>query len=442
MEKPGYVLVIAPRHSIVMEWMSDLRGVLSVMGFSMSFVKGSGALAPARGKEIRLTTSGHLLAALSEEKDLAQSYPGLQSVILENLEQLDPYYELAISSLRRVIQTQPTRVVGFSASLSDAADLATWLDVAPSAFHGFRPSDRDQSLRVVAHTFAIPHSAALFKATARPASAAILSVSHGPAIVFVPSRTHCHSVALDLIVNCTLETGAATGYLPSDASAAFLEQHVHRLQDRGLSDFISKGLGFFHSGLHKQDRATILELYAEGVVRVLVVARDACWALPVRAAVVVVMGTQYYAVQEDGAGRQLRNYTLEELVHMQGRAVRHGEVGHFHLFCQAEDKDTYMRFLEGGLPLESRLLDSDQLRRWYKYHRDGGHIRNKQEGVQALSWTFLARRVASNPTYYDSEGSRDECLSRIVDKLEDSIIHHSQDSSSAVDMTAAAAGQS
>jgi len=440
MEKPGYVLVIAPRHSIVMEWMSDLRGVLSVMGFSMSFVKGSGALAPARSKEIRLTTSVHLLAALSEEKDLAQSYPGLQLVILENLEQLDPYYELAISSLRRVIQTQPTRVVGFSASLNDAADLATWLDVAPSAFHGFRPSDRDQSLRVVAHTFAIPHSGALFKAMARPASAAILSVSHAPAIVFVPSRTHCHSVALDLIVNCTLETGAATGYLPSDVPSAFIEQHVHKLQDRGLSDFVSKGLGFFHSGLHKQDRATVLELYAEGVVRVLVVARDACWALPVRAAVVVVMGTQYYAVQEDGAGRQLRNYTLEDLVHMQGRAVRHGEVGHFHLFCQAEDKDTYMRFLEGGLPLESRLLDSDQLRRWYKYHRDGGHIRNKQEGVQALSWTFLARRVASNPTYYDSKGTRDECLSRIVDKLEDSIIHHNQDSSSTIEMSAVAAG--
>jgi antiviral helicase SLH1 len=442
MEKPGYVLVIAPRHSIVMEWMSDLRGVLSVMGFSMSFVRGSGALAPARSKEIRLTTAEHLLAALSEGKDLAQSYPGLQLVILENLEQLDPYYELAIASLHRVIQTQPTRVVGFSASLNDAADLATWLDVAPSAFHGFRPSDRDQSLRVAAHTFAIPHSAALFKAMARPASAAILSVSHGPAIVFVSSRTQCHSVALDLIVNCTLETGAATGYLPSDVSAAILERHVRRLQDRGLADFISNGVGFFHPGLHKQDRATVLELYVEGVVRVLVVARDACWALPVRAAVVVVMGTQYYAVREDGAGSQLRNYTLEELVHMQGRAVRHGEEGHFHLFCQAEDKDTYMRFLEEGLPLESRLLDSDQLRRWYKHHRNGGHIRNKQEGVQALSWTFLARRVASNPTYYDSKGTRDESLSRIVDNLEDSIIDHGQDSSSAIDTTAAAAEQS
>jgi antiviral helicase SLH1 len=149
-------------------------------GFLHEFCYWFGMLAPARSKEIRLTTPSHLMAALSEEKDLAHSYPGLQLVVLENLEQLDPYYELAVSSLLRVVQTQPTRVVGFSASLNDSADLATWLDVAPSAFHSFRPSDRDQSLNVAVHTFAIPHSAALFKAMARPASTAILSVRPNP----------------------------------------------------------------------------------------------------------------------------------------------------------------------------------------------------------------------------------------------------------------------
>ena len=97
-----------------------------------------------------------------------------------------------------------------------------------------------------------------------------------------------------------------------------------------------------------------------------------------------------------------------------------------------------MRFLEGGLPLESRLLHSDQLRLWYKHHRDHGHIRNKQEGVQALSWTFLARRAASNPTYYDNKGTRDECLSRIVDELEESIVDHNRGGQSAIDVSTTA----
>lgn len=417
----GYVLVVAPRHSIITEWMSDLCGVPPVMGFSMNFVTGSGTLAPARSKEIRLTTPAHLVAALSEEKDLAHSYPGLQLVVLENLEQLDSYYELAISSLLRVIRSQPTRVVGFSASLNDSGDLATWLDVAPSAFHSFRPSDREQSLNVSAHTFAIPRSAALFKAMARPASTAIRSARPNPAIVFVPSRTQCSSVALDLIVNCTLETGAQAGFLSSDVSPEFLQSHIHRLQDPSLSNLLSNGVGIFHPAMYQQDRATILELYTGGIIQVLVVAREVCWTLPVRAAVVVVMGTQYVTIHEDGARRQVRDYTLEELVHMQGRAVRHGDMGHFHLFCQAEDKDTYMRFLEGGLPLESQLLNSDQMRQWYKHHRSRGHISSKHEGVQALSLTFLAQRIVSNPTYYDCKGTRDERLSRIVDELEESI---------------------
>ena len=403
--------------------MSDLRGVTPVMGFSMKFATGSDTLASARGKEIRLTTSSHLVAALSEEKDLAHSYPGLQLVVLENLEQLDPYYELSVSSLLRVIRTQPTRVVGFSASLNDSRDLASWLDVAPSGFHSFRPSDRDQSLNVAVHTFAIPHSAALFKAMSRPASTAILSVRPNPAIVFVPSGTQCSSVALDLIVNCTLDSETEAGYLPPDVSPEFLQSYHHKLHDPGLSNLLSNGVGVFHPAMHKQDRATILELYTRGILQVLVVAREACWALPVRAAVVVVMGTQYVSIHEDGARRQVRDYTLEELVHMQGRAVRHGDMGHFHLFCQAEDKDTYMRFLEGGLPLESQLLHSDQLRQWYRHHRSRGHISSRHEGVQALSLSFLAQRIVSNPTYYECKGTRDECLSRIVDELEESIEH-------------------
>ncbi|KAI0303873.1 Sec63 Brl domain-containing protein [Russula brevipes] len=407
--KPGYILVIAPRHSIAMEWMSDLRGVMAAMGFSMGFVTGSAALAPARSKEIRLTTAAHLLAALSEGKDLAQSFPGLQLVVLENLEQLDPYYEL------------PYPLCAASSKPADPYHVDT------SAFHGFRPSDRDQSLKVAVHTFAIPHSAALFKAMARPASAAVLSVGPGPAIVFVPSRTQCSSVALDLIVNCTLETVVGVVAPPQPAGPR-------------LGRFRFQGRRPVPLWAAQAGPRAVLELYAEGIVRVLVVAREACWALPVRAAAVVVMGTQYFAVHEDGAGRQLRNYTLEELVRMQGRAVRHGEAGHFHLFCQAEDKDTYMRFLEGGLPLESRLLGSEQLRWWYEHHRGRGHIGDKQEGAQALSWTFLARRAVSNPTYYDNNGTRDECLSRIVDELEGPVVDHGQDGPSASG-AAATAGQ-
>jgi antiviral helicase SLH1 len=103
--------------------------------------------------------------------------------------------------------------------------------------------------------------------------------------------------------------------------------------------------------------------------------------------------------------------------------VRHDAPGHFFLFCQAEARDTFSKFLAEGLPLESELLDSSVFEKWYKERRGDGSIRTKQDAIQALSFTFLARRLVSNPVYYDMEaGSQDEVLSRIVDRLEESVL--------------------
>jgi len=269
-------------------------------------------------------------------------------------------------------------------------------------------------------TFTTPQSAALFKAMAKPAYAVIRSAAaNDSAIIFVPSRGQSRHVAQDLVTQCALDMETEKGFIPVGVPDAYVEDYVARLQDRSLVDFVSRGVGFFHDGIPKPDRDLMLELYAEGIVRVLVVPRDSCWTLPVRAASVVVMGTQYVYVEDSGLDRQLRDYELTELVQMQSRAVRHSGSGHFHLFCQAETKDTFTRFLNHGLPLESRLLETQDLETWYQKRVQGGGIVGKQQAVDMLSFTFLARRLVSNPTYYDATASSlDENLSRVVDKLE------------------------
>lgn len=380
---------------------------------------GHDVLAPCQGKSIRIVTAAHLLTAMSNWNP-GTSLTGFDLVVCENMEQLDSAYELGLSLLRIATQPSPTRYVGFASSLNDPADLASWLDVDPLALHSFRPRDRDQSLAVVTQTFTIPQSASLFKAMAKPAHAAIqVASSSKSAIVFVPSRGQCPTIAQDLLTQCALEMETERGYVPPGVSQGALQQYLDRLRDTSLVDFASRGLGFFHDGIQQLDRNTILEMYAEGIIRVLIVPRDSCWTLPVRATVVLVMGTQYMNVHSEGSERQLCDYGLTELVRMQSRAVHHSGSGHFYLFCQAEAKDTFTRFLNEGLPLESQLLESHDLKNWYQAKRKDGNIVNKQQAVDALSSTFLARRIASNPTYYDAtSNSYDESLSRIVDKLE------------------------
>lgn len=411
------VLIVVPSKCSLAEITSQIRIGSSIAGVTVEIAKDENFLLPSKKRRRVLLVSASLLLLALSRRDPSTPLPGLDLVVCEDLERLDAIYELSISLLLHATQTYPTRFVCTSNSLNDPGDLAAWLNIDPFALHSFRPRDRGQSLTTHTQTFSIPQSAALFKAMAKPAHAAIIRAGsediNGGALVFVPSRAQCRVTARDLITQCALEMETEAGYLPAGISQEFLDQYRMQLRDASLIDYILKGIGFFHEGIRREDRHLMMKLYAEGVLRVLIVPRESCWSVPVRAGVVVVLGTQYFHA-EDG----LKDYDVTELVHMQGRAVRHLGSGEFYLFCQGEAKDTLLRFLNDGLPLESRLLESDQLAAWYTDQTTRGRLQSKQDMVDVLSFTFLAQRISTNPAYYDcSSDSRDGNMSRIVDGL-------------------------
>ncbi|KAJ4467551.1 Sec63-domain-containing protein [Lentinula aciculospora] len=417
--KTSWILIVAPRRSAATEIISDLRSVSRKSNVTLDLASNEkNLLQRPNARTIRVVTAQHLYKAISSW-DPTVPLLGLDLVVCENLDEMDGTYELSISLLRHTTQTTPTRYLGISNSLNDAADLAAWLNADEFAFHSFRPTDRSQSLVTSTQSFTIPHSGSLFKAMAKPTHSAIRQVIlEDTAIVFVSSRNQCRATALDLLTQCALENHSDRGYLPPGVHEYIQEDYLTRLEDMSLTDFLSKGVGFFYDGMRRNDRSLMLQLYAEGIVRVLIVPRESCWSLPVRAAAVVVMGTQYVRLASEGDEQHLRDYDLTELARMQGRAVRHSGFGQFHLFCQAEVRDTYVRFLTEGLPLESKLLENGLLDEWFRLARKQAYLKSKQHVMEALSFTFLAHRVATNPTYYDCPSlSRDENLSRIVDRL-------------------------
>ncbi|KAF8165208.1 Sec63 Brl domain-containing protein [Crassisporium funariophilum] len=412
----AWVLITTPTKASALEIMSELRFGSRLAATAVEYGADTGVFMRPKTRTIRVITAAQLLDAFTNRAAPADII-GLRLVICENLEQLDATYELGISLLRLALQSAPTRFVGISASVYDPSDLANWFDVDPPGLCSFRPQDRDQSLHTSKHTFSIPYSASLFKAMARPAHRVIQNSSGGSsALVFVPSRGQCRSIAMDLITRCTLEMETGQGYVPDSISEDLMENYCARLQDAALMDFITKGVGFFHLGIDKGDRNLMLEMYAEGIIRVLIVPKDSCWTVPVRAAVVIVMGTQYVHFAEQGTLRQIRDYTLTELVRMQSRAVQQSGIGQFHLFCQAEALETYSRFLDDGLPLESQLMETQTLADLLGLVVDGSS--DKQRIVDALSFTFLSARVVSNPSYYGfASQNQNENLSIIVDRL-------------------------
>lgn len=427
MKHGQWIMIIVPRFDTARNLVSRLR---ESSGIPVSLAHRSQGI-NASHTGVWVITSGYLLDLLAKdgEHSLIQ---GLRLVVCEDLDLLDSTYELALSRLLLATQTKPTRIVGFAAALNDAAALSNWLGVPPEGLYCFPPTERDQALSTTFQTFNIPYSTALMKAMVKPVYDSIRSLAPGEsAIIFVPSVGQCTSVTAELVTQCAVAMNMR-GFLGEDVSTETLGVYAGQLRDGTLADGVMRGIGMWHGRLDAGDKMLILRLYAEGVLRVLIIPRELCWNAPVRAGLVIVMGTQYTVSAtspDEKTGkrgeRHVVEYTLHELIRMQGRAVRHGKTGRFHILCQAELREAYMRFLTDGIPLESRLLEdetgentgSELLKNWVREQRLKQHMKSPQDVMDFLSSTFLARRLEYNPTYYDVRGDRAAYLSEIVTNL-------------------------
>ena len=226
------------------------------------------------------------------------------------------------------------------------------------------------------------------------------------------------------------------------APRADVEPLVQRIRDPALLEPILHGIGYIIPGMTPRDLSLVLELFASGILRALIVPREACWTLPVRAETVVVMGAQYTQTMGtfERGDRQVVSYTRQELVKMQGFAVRSAHQtstgGRMFVMCQAEQATTISRVLNDGLPLESTLPSLLQRRSTPEaisalsgllkhrqpppppqFHRPRVPDLRKRDIMDMIGWTYLARRIKSNPTYYDMHrGKEGEELSRLVDQ--------------------------
>ena len=67
--------------------------------------------------------------------------------------------------------------------------------------------------------------------------------------------------------------------------------------------------------------------------------------------------------------------------------------------CHAPRKEYYKKFLFEAFPVESHL--DHALADHMAAEVVTGTVRSKQDAVDYLTWTFLYRRLAQNPNYYN-----------------------------------------
>lgn len=382
---------------------------------------------------IGVVTPIDLLVHLGGDPDFMSD---IDLIILEDLHLLDAAYELAILRVLIAIRFSTTRLVALSTSLQDVHSLGGWLKIQPTGIYSFKPTDRAIPLITTVQSFTISHGPILLKAMVKPVYAAIKSGLPHSTIVFVPSQTLCREVANNLVTQSGMALDL-NGFLA--APRQDLEGDVQNMANQALVEPLLHGIGVYHEGMNHRDMGLILSLFAAGILRVLIVPREGCWTLPVRASNVIVMGAQYlqvgrYSPTGLSSEKKLTNYSMIELVKMQSFAnltLSNDALsqssspggGRFLLMCQAEQKDAYMRFLEEGLPLESRLGSLLRIQADREVQDTLtellGQDPKRQDLMDLVSWSYLWVRMSANPVYYDVEVADEALVGRTLSRMVD-----------------------
>jgi len=303
-----------------------------------------------------------------------------------------------------------TRIMGLSTALANPYDLANWIGIdtqgygvdAKRGLYNFRPSVRPVPMVVHIQGYPGRHYCPRMATMNKPCYAAIKDLSPTkPAMIFVASRRQTRLTALDLISHAAGEENPKS-FLHCDDD--YIEAVAQSLNDKALRHTITFGIGLHHAGLTSRDRETVERLYLDGHIQVLIATATLAWGVNLPAHLVIVKGTEFF----DGKLSRYVDYPVTDILQMMGRAGRpqFDKEGVAVIMCEESKKTFLKKFLYEPFPVESCL--GGRISEVLNAEISIGTINSLSDAIGYLNWTFYARRVKMNPSYYGAKSAEDE----------------------------------
>lgn len=333
-------------------------------------------------------------------------------------EERGPVLEVIVSRMRYIswYKQQKIRMVGLSATLSNAKDVADWLGIEKKGLYNFRQSLRPVPLSVHIQGFPGKHYCPRMATMNKPTYSAILTYSkRKPVLVFVSSRRQTRLTALDLISFCASDENP---YKFVRMGQDELKSKIQQIKDTNLKHTLAFGIGMHHAGLTAGDKAIVEELFVKDKIQVLVTTSTLAWGVNFPAHLVIIKGTEYYEPKL----KRYVDYPIADVLQMMGRAGRpqFDTEGIACIFVEESKKLFYKKFLYEPFPVESSL--PQVLHDHINAEIVTGTIGSTQDAMDYLTWTFMFRRLVQNPSYYGLESSSHSELNRWLSEKVSSIV--------------------
>lgn len=401
------IVYIAPLKALVQEQVGNFGKRLEPYGIKVSELTGDRQLTKQQIADTQIIVTTPEKWDVITRKATDMSYTNLvRLIVIDEIHLLHddrgPVLESIVSrTIRKIEQTgDPVRLVGLSATLPNYRDVASFLRVDPinGLFHfdgSYRPCPLRQEFIGVTDKKAIKQLKTMNEICYTKVIEQV-GTNKQQMLIFVHSRKETGKTAR-YIRDKALELETIGQILRSDAaSREVLTTEADAVIDRDLKDLMPYGFGIHHAGMTRADRNSVEDLFADGMLQVLVCTATLAWGVNLPAHTVVIKGTQIYS-PEKGSWVEL---SPQDVLQMLGRAGRpqYDTFGEGIIITTQTEMQYYLSLMNQQLPIESQFISklADNLNAEIVL----GNVRSRDEAVEWLGYTYLFVRMLRSPGLY------------------------------------------
>ncbi|QLQ82044.1 hypothetical protein HG537_0G02980 [Torulaspora globosa] len=427
------IVYLAPLKALVQEQVREFRRRLAYLGIKVEELTGDSTLSRHQIAETQiLVSTPEKWDVITRKAADTSSYINLVNLLIIDEvhllhDQRGPVLECIVArSLQSPFVRRSPRIVGLSATLPNYQDVAKFLRVpAEGLFYfdsSFRPCPLTQQFCGITEKNSLKR---LHAADEACYDKTLEAVTNGhQVIVFVHSRRETARLARHLLQKFHDQGNIASLQKGDPASKQILQTEAEKIQNPHLAQILKQGVGIHHAGLSREDRSLSEDLFADGLLQVLVSTATLAWGVNLPAHTVIIKGTDVYSAEKGKWDR----LPPQDLLQMLGRAgrPRYDTHGEGIVITNQSDVQYFLAILNQQLPIESQFVSMvvDAL----NAEVVSGNIKTRKDAVNWLSYTYLYVRALVSPQLYNvTDIGPDNSLLRFRDSLAHSAFSVLQD---------------
>eukprot|EP00850_Spirogloea_muscicola_P017869 SM000157S02099 [mRNA] locus=s157:242304:257751:- [translate_table: standard] len=405
------IVYVAPMKALAAEMAAAFSRRLSMLGLTVKELTGDMQLSKRELEETQMiiTTPEKWDVITRKSSDVALASL-VRLLIVDEVHLLNddrgPVIETLVArTLRQVESSQSMiRIVGLSATLPNYKEVAQFLrvnlDTGLFFFDGsYRPVPLAQQYIGVSEQNFVLRNSLMNEICFNKVMEAVKKDQQ--AMVFVHSRKDTVKTAR-ILVEIAQRTGVLGQFTVEEHSQyGLMKKEVSKSRSRELAELFQSGFGCHHAGMLRSDRSLTERLFSEGLLKVLVCTATLAWGVNLPAHMVIIKGTQIYDSKAGG----WKELGMLDVMQIFGRAGRpqFDTSGEGIIITSHSKLSHYLRLLTHQLPIESQASQwifiasmKDNLNAEIVL----GTVTSVKEASTWLSYTYLFKRMQSNPLAY------------------------------------------